>query len=568
MSESKSIKSAVIVGLSLMAVFSGCSTTSVNAANSERPENYLQASPERMQRWRDLKFGLFVHWGPVSLMGTEIGWSRGGERRGRKGTGEIPVEVYDNLYRSFYPAEFDAKEWAQIAKSAGMKYLVFTTRHHDGFCMFDSAFTDYKITNSPFKRDIVAELAEACRAAGLKLGFYYSQPDWHHPDYRTANHARYVDYLHSHMRELCTNYGQVDIIFFDGLGGKAEDWNSKPLFKMIRELQPDIVINNRGGLQGDYDTPEQRVGDFNRDFPWETNMTICDQWAWKTRDRLKSLKECIQALVATVGGDGNFLFNVGPMPTGKIEPRQVARLREMGDWLRKYGETIHGTRGGPFKSGTWGTSTHKDNHIYVHFFDLHTGTFTLPPIPRRIIGSSLLTGGEVQVKQLEEGIKVTVPEQYRRNIDTVLILRLDGPAGLIEPVDVPSGSLAYGRTASSSSVYRDRPKNKPDKAFDDNCGTCWRSNTKQGWLEVDLGEPREVDTAVIHQGSDYFGAEKFELLCRVGGSWKTLVEGKKLGQPAVLKFEPVEAQQFRLEAHRENRQLIVCEFQLFSTESN
>ena len=290
MLESKSIKSAV-VGLSLMAVvLSGCSPTSLNAANPEKLENYLQASPERMQRWRDLKFGLFVHWGPVSLMGTEIGWSRGGERRGRKGTGEIPVEVYDNLYRSFYPAEFDAKEWVEIAKSAGMKYLVFTTKHHDGFCMFDSALTDYKITNSPFKRDIVAELAEACRAAGLKFGFYYSQPDWHHPDYRTANHARYIDYLHGHMRELCTNYGQVDIIFFDGLGGKAEDWNSKPLFKMIRKLQPDIVINNRGGLQGDYDTPEQRVGEFNRDFPWETNMTICDQWAWKTRDRLKSLK--------------------------------------------------------------------------------------------------------------------------------------------------------------------------------------------------------------------------------------------------------------------------------------
>jgi alpha-L-fucosidase len=568
MSESKSIKSAVIVGLSLMAVFSGCSTTSVNAANSERPENYLQASPERMQRWRDLKFGLFVHWGPVSLMGTEIGWSRGGERRGRKGTGEIPVEVYDNLYRSFYPAEFDAKEWAQIAKSAGMKYLVFTTKHHDGFCMFDSALTDYKITNSPFKRDIVAELAEACRAAGLKLGFYYSQPDWHHPDYRTANHARYIDYLHGHMRELCTNYGQVDIIFFDGLRGKAEDWDSKPLFKMIRKLQPDIVINNRGGLQGDYDTPEQRVGEFSRDFPWETNMTICEQWAWKTGDRLKSLKECIQALVATVGGDGNFLFNVGPMPTGKIEPRQVTRLKEMGDWLHKYGEGIYGTRGGPFKSGTWGTSTHRDNRIYIHLFNLYTGEFTLPPIPRKIIGSSLLTSGEVQVNQSAEGIKVTVPEQYRSDIDTVLILRLDGPAGLIEPVDVPSGSLAHGRTAGSSSIYRDRPKNKPDKAFDDNCGTCWRSNDNQGWLEVDLGEPRQVDTAVIHQGSDYFGTEKFELLCRVGGSWKTLAEGEKLGQPAMLKFETVEAQQFRLKAHRENRQLIICEFQLFSAESN
>ncbi|MHC4617372.1 MAG: alpha-L-fucosidase [Planctomycetota bacterium] len=563
------ITSPRVVALgSVMAFFAGCSAVPADTPGTQEPGDYLKARPEQIEKWRELKFGLFVHWGPVSLMGTEIGWSRGGERRGRKGTGEIPVEVYDNLYRSFYPVEFDADEWGEIAKAAGMRYVVFTTKHHDGFCMFDSALTDYKITNSPFKRDIVKEIADACHKGGLKLGFYYSQPDWHHPDYRTENHARYIGYLHGHLRELCTKYGKVDIIFFDGLGGKAEDWDSENLFKLVRQLQPDVVINNRAGLPGDYDTPEQRVGEFQREPAWETCMTICDQWAWKTNDRLKSLKQCIQALVASVGGDGNFLFNVGPMPTGKIEPRQVNRLKEMGHWLREYGESIYGTRGGPFKSGTWGASTYKDNRIHLHFFNWHGTRFTLPAIPRKVIASSVLTGGNVKVRQTQNGIRVAVAEQYHQDIDTVVTLELDGPANTIEPVSVPSRSLAYNCRASSSSVYRERASDAPDKAFDDDSRTGWRANNNEGWLEVDLGNPKTVDTVLILEGSSYFGAEKFELLCEVDGGWRSLAKGTKLGQPAVLRFEPVAAQRFRLAASRADRQWIVREFQLFGPEAD
>ncbi|MHC4336955.1 MAG: alpha-L-fucosidase, partial [Planctomycetota bacterium] len=210
------------------------------------------------------------------------------------------------------PAKFNAKEWVQLAKDAGMKYLVFTTKHHDGFCMFDSTLTDYKITKSSFRRNIVKELADACHQGGLKLGFYYSQPDWHHPDYRTKNHARYIKYLHGQLKELCTRYGRVDIIFFDGLGGKAEDWDSEKLFKIVRRLQPHVIINDRAGLPGDYRTPENRVGFFQSDRPWETNATLGQQWAWKTNDKLRSLKECIHMLVTCATGDGNFLLNVGP----------------------------------------------------------------------------------------------------------------------------------------------------------------------------------------------------------------------------------------------------------------
>jgi len=418
----------------LIALIAGCFIPALRARSAEDTSKGLQATPEQMQWWRDAKFGLFVHWGPVSLKGTEIGWSRGGERRGRndKKTGEIPVEVYDNLYREFNPTKFDAKEWVATAQAAGMKYLVFTSKHHDGFCEFDSKLTTYTIMSSPFKRDVVGEIAKACHDAGLKVGWYYSPPDWHHPDYRTANHARYIEYLHGQLRELCTNYGKIDIIWFDGLGGTAKDWDSVNLIKMIRELQPGVIINNRAGLAADHDTPEQRIGKSQTNRAWESCITICRQWAWKPNDEMKSLKQCIQTLVQVVGGDGNLLFNVGPMPTGEIEPRQVERLKEMGEWLKKYGESIYGTHGGPFEPAKWGVTTHKDNKVYVHIFNWPGERITLPAIKQKIIASSALTGGKTTVNQTDEGITISVPPADHQEIDTIVVIEIEGKAAEIK----------------------------------------------------------------------------------------------------------------------------------------
>ncbi|HQO36155.1 MAG TPA: alpha-L-fucosidase [bacterium] len=401
---------------------------SATTVSAQETESYLQAEPEDMQWFRDAKFGLFIHWGPVSLKGTEIGWSRGGERRGIKGVGPIPVEEYDNLYKKFNPVKFNAKEWVQIAKDAGMKYLVFTSKHHDGFSMFDSKLTDHKITNSPFKRDVVAELAKACHEGGLKLGFYYSPVDWYHPDYRTENHKRYIEFLHGQIRELCTNYGQLDVMWFDSLGGTAEDWDSKNMFKMIRELQPHIIINDRAGLPADFGTPEQEIGKFQTDRAWESCITIGKQWAWKPADEIKSVSECVHTLVRCAGGDGNLLFNVGPMPDGRIEPRQVVRLRKMGEFLNQCGESIYGTRGGPFPPDSWGASTHKDNKIYVHVLNWESDKLVLPPIKKRIVKNSILNGGVCFVKQTAEGIEISTREPNKKKIDTVIVLELDGPA--------------------------------------------------------------------------------------------------------------------------------------------
>ena len=536
------------------------------APSAEDAKDYLSAPPEIIAKWRRLKFGLFVHWGPVSLKGTEIGWSRGGERRGRTGSGSIPVEVYDNLYKEFNPVEFDAREWVEIAKAAGMQYLVFTTKHHDGFSMFDSKLTDYKITSpeSPYGRDVVRELADACREAGLWWGIYYSPPDWHHPDYRTERHAKYVEFLHGQIRELLTNYGRVDVMWFDGLGGTADDWSSEPLFQMIRTLQPEIIINNRGGLPGDYDTPEQRVGRMQTDRPWETCMTICRQWAWKPDDQMKSLEECIQTLVKVVGGDGNLLFNVGPMPDGRIEPRQVERLKQMGAWLAEYGESLHGTRGGPFPRGAWGSATHKGNTIYLHLFGAGADPVVLPPIEKRILKATLLTGGKVAVDETDESIQITVPEADRREIDTIVVLELDGPAAEANPGRLASGAVSTGKPATASNVYRNMvDRYGPAGALDDDPDTRWATDagTHQAWLEVDLGDPQAIDRAMI---SEAYAprVRKFELQAKEGDGWKTFAQGNRIGDEGLVRFDPVTAQVVRLNVLEATEGPTIWEFQL------
>jgi alpha-L-fucosidase len=240
--------------------------------------------------------------------------------------------------------------------------------------------------------------------------------------------------------------------FFDGLGGKSEDWDAPRLLKMMRQIEPDLIINNRAGLPADNDTPEQRIGMFQDNRPWETCATVGAQWAYKPDEKLRSIEECLRGLVCCAIGDGNMLFNVGPRPDGLIEPSHAARLREMGDFLRLYGDTIYGTRGGPFiapdekkrpagargfvlaEGNWWGGSTRKGNSIYLHILRWPSDTVTLPAIPRRILRASLRTGGMCSVKQSDAGIQVSVPLEWRQPVDTIVKLDLDGPAGSIPAI--------------------------------------------------------------------------------------------------------------------------------------
>jgi alpha-L-fucosidase len=409
------------------------------------PAETAQEKESRLAWWREARFGMFIHWGPVSLKGTEIGWSRGAE---------VPVAEYDALYRRFNPSAFDAEAWVLTAKAAGMKYVVLTSKHHDGFCLWDSKLTDYTIMNTPFGRDVMKELAAACRKHGLVFATYHSILDWRHRDYPLGSPGgktekispdmeRYDAYLKGQVAEIIKGYGPIGIMWFDGQWEKP--WTpelGRDLAAWVRSLQPDIIINNRVGPAvkgtevGDYDTPEQTIGTFRNDRPWESCITIGEQWAWKPGDKMKPLEECVRTLVSCAGGDGNLLLNVGPMPDGRIEPRQADRLREVGRWLETCGPSIYGTRGGPFKPGPWGASTYRDKSIYVHVFRWPAEGLLLPAIGPKVVSAVVLTGGRAEALQDAAGIRLRVPAEFQKSMDTVIELRLDGPAAAIAPVSV------------------------------------------------------------------------------------------------------------------------------------
>jgi len=540
----------IIGWVACLLALAGCVTALAAQAEGRTAAAPPRPYPERLEWWGEARFGLFIHWGPVSLKGTEIGWSRGGERRGygSKGT-EVPVEVYDNLYKEFNPTNFNAREWVAIAQAAGMKYLVFTSRHHDGFSMFDTKASDYKITSpqSPFHRDVVKEIADACHAAGLRFGFYYSQPNWQHPDAFTPDrHDQYLAYLKQQVTELCSNYGRLDIFWFDGLGKSARDYDGGGLVRIIRGLQPGIVINNRTGLPEDHDTPEQRVGKYQDDRPWESCITICRQWAWKPNDEMKSLKECLQTLVLCAGGDGNLLFNVGPMPDGRIEPRQVERLKEMGAWLVKNGESIYGTRGGPWRPTKAAASTRRGNTVFLHVLRWDGDQITLPDLPRKVTRAALLGGGPANVSQAGGKLTVSVPAGQRDPVDTVVRLELDGSA-----LDVPILAQAAAVKASASNVFmKMNDEYGPDMAFDNDSGSRWATDqgTKQAWIAADLGRPLAIQRVRLEEAEGYARVKRFEFQCRErnGADWKTLFTGTELGGWFQKQFPPVTAREFRL----------------------
>ncbi|MFC1706801.1 alpha-L-fucosidase [Planctomycetota bacterium] len=534
---------------------------------------WLTAKPEAVRSWQEMRFGMFIHWGPVSLRGTEIGWSRKGPRRGRRkgGTGSVPMAEYDNLYKRFNPVEFDADQWVRIAQQSGMKYLVFTTKHHDGFSTFDSQHSEYDIMSTPYGKDICRQLADACHRHELTLGWYYSPRDWYHADFATATHDRYLEFYLGQLRELCSNYGKVGVLWFDGLDSPRKLWKDAPerSFAMLRRLQPDIVLNNRGGLRGDFDTPEQRIGGFNRERPWETCMTICRQWAWKPNDRMKSLEECLHALIRAAGGDGNLLFNVGPMPDGRIEPRQAERLQEMGQWLREYGESIYGTRGGPFKPGPWGAATCRGNRVYLHVLDWRGAQeLELPLIGRELTGSRLLTGGDVQLSKTESGWRLNVAKAHQQELNTLIELTLDGAALDISAASIharPSGSLAVGKPAKASNTYRNQhDAYGPQKALDDDPETRWATDagTQHAWLAVELGEPKTIGRAVIVEGR-WNRVRKFEIQVRQDDRWRTVATGERLGERAEITFTPVTARHFRLTILDSTEGPTIWELQLF-----
>ncbi len=392
-----------------------------------------------MKQFMDRRFGMFVHFGPVNLRGTEIGWSRGKE---------VSFDDYDNLYKEFNPVLFNANEWVSVAKQAGMRYMVITAKHHDGFLLWPSAVSAYNIANTPFKRDIVGELAAACKKQGISFCIYMTVLDWHDPDYPIhsphdtlhnvpGNMPRFVNTMKRQLTELITRY-KPDMLWFDGYWEKP--WTNAyglEIYQHIEKLDPHIVVNNRLGKEseklnknsvGDFLTPEQRIGNINMLEPWESCITICNQWAWKPNDQMKSLSECIKTLVRTAGGNGNLLFNVGPMLDGRIEQRQISRLQQMGDWLKVYGETIYSTKGGPYLPNDNYAATRKGKKVFLQVFSNVGGQLTLPKLQgAKVLKANVYNGANLAFKDNEK-LEISLPANLPDSICNVIELTLDNPA--------------------------------------------------------------------------------------------------------------------------------------------
>ncbi len=416
-------------------------------------DSYVRASEESVRRFRDARYGLFIHYGLSSFKGADLSWSRRTHAFPDPGQGTIPDAEYDGFAERFRMERFDSTAWVRMARQAGMKYIVVVAKHHDGFHMWDTAHSDFKISNAPFGRDYLAELAAACRRERMPLGVYYSQRDWHHPDYQPLDpavagpsaeppywrlirnvsrragprHEAYIRYLHRTVRELLTGYGRIDFLWWDALwwGGMyhADMWRSAEIEREARRLQPGILINNRAGLPGDYDTPEQRLGMFQAYRPWESCISLGPHWAWSPGE-VKSKREIVRLLVGTASGDGNLLISTGARADGSFDPTHVRRLLDVGDWLRTYGFTIYGTRGGPWKPGVWGGSTQAEGLAYLHVLEWPDGALELPDLGRDVRDVRLITSaGGVNVSRSGGRLRIAVSEGLRNPIDTIIEIR-------------------------------------------------------------------------------------------------------------------------------------------------
>ena len=388
--------------------------------------------------------------------GTRISWSREGPKpeilnkaRGANVSPRVcvPAPLYDSLYRHFDARDFDAPALVAKARKWGHRYIYLTTKHHDGFAMFDTTQSDYKVTapECPAGRDPTRELADACRAEGMGFGVYHSQPDWHHPDYRTDRHDAYIAYLHAMVEELCTGYGPIDAWWFDGLAGDKQvtgrrapapfdrpadpaRWGAEALIEKMRAWQPDMAINERCALPCDFDTPEQRVGEYRPDRPWESTITLDRQWAYRFDQDLKSAKEVIGYLIDAATGGGNFVVNVGPDRHGTIPPEQERVLDRVGAWLDMYGHTIYGTRAGPWPRWLWGGCTHAGKTVWAHVrhwpelddtleLPLGGGTLAAPP--------ELVTPGTLDHSVRDGVLRLTLPLRDHDGIDAIVKLEFD-----------------------------------------------------------------------------------------------------------------------------------------------
>ncbi len=416
----------------------------------------------RMAWWRDAQFGMFIHWGAYAVpAGTHKGERVAGIGEWIMSRAHIPIPEYEEYVHRFNPTRFDADEWVRIANDAGMKYIIITSKHHDGFALFDSKVSSYDIMDAtPYKRDAIKALSEAAHRAGLKFGVYYSIMDWHHPDaqgpnypdynsrtWSNPNFGRYVEtYMKPQLKELLTQYPYIDVLWFDGEW--IADWSDergRDLYSYVRTIRPSLIVNNRvghtrqglSGLNseghvglGDFGTPEQRVPPEGLPgVDWETCMTMNDTWGFKSYDDdWKDSRTLVRTLIDVASKGGNFLLNVGPTADGLIPAPIVSRLSEMGDWMKLNGEAIYGTTVSPSGMPAWGRYTAKPGKVYALVFDWpKDGKLTLAGMKEKPLRARLLADGRpLTVEQSDSGFVVQLPAVPPSTIAAVLALEVGG----------------------------------------------------------------------------------------------------------------------------------------------
>ncbi|MFG0283794.1 MAG: alpha-L-fucosidase [Phycisphaerales bacterium JB039] len=447
----------------------------------ERPD-------DRMDWWRQARFGLFIHWGLYAVPAGKWG-ERDTHGEWIMTTAQIPVEEYEQFVPQFNPVNFDADEWCLLAKQAGMKYIVITSKHHDGFCLFDSEYTDYDIMSTPFARDIMKELADACRRHGLKICWYHSIMDWHHPDYlprrnwedrsaEGAEYSRFVEYLHGQVTELLTNYGPIGVMWFDG------EWEGtwtrelgNELYELCRSIQPDVIVNNRvskgragmagmttgPGFAGDFGTPEQEIPATGLPgVDWETCMTMNRHWGYNAADdQYKSTEDLVRKLIDIASKGGNFLLNVGPQADGTFPPESVRRLREIGAWMSVNGEAISGTTASPFDDIQWGRCTVKRRDggatLYFHVFDWpDDGVLTVSGLGNRVRSARLLGAPQATIAAggRDGRLEIIVPQAPAFPYATVVAVEIEGDPIVYQTPRIEPSSEVFVRSAEVALATR------------------------------------------------------------------------------------------------------------------
>lgn len=591
-----------------------------------RANPLIQSPPVALEQFMSHRYGAFIHWNPATLAGGEVSWTR---------ELKIPHKEYDELYKRFNPEKFDAENWVRILKDGGFRYLTFVSKHHDGFAMWDTKTTDYNIMNSPFGRDVIGEIALACQKLDLPLCLYYSIADFYHPDcigaaavdqYAGAwfrevdptkpitdasrNHGppgyslprgqkpdfeRYVRYMKEQLRELTEAYGPVLGWWFDGCWQKAWTYErGVDLLKYMRSLQPDTLCNQRiggafnknvyvptwfpteQGYVGDYAVLEVDMPRFNREIPWEyTNPANNRSYSWSPGP-YGDPDSWIANLVKSVCGDGNFILGVSAPPTGCMEPELIDGLKTVNAWLRTYGESVYGTRGGVYKRTSVYGSTCKDNVVYLHVFGEMTTKLVLPPLPATILRSRMLNGGQVKVTQTKHEVTVEINPHDFQTPTTIVVLELDGSAELITPI----GETPVNHNVAVRSSNKD-PSND-HSASDGNISTFWRADgsTAQPWLEYDLGCRKSISRAILFEGQ-YEGQcaniHKMQIEVLENGCWNPVTEMLSAwgnGEPVFddwpisirypeIRFGPVRAQHIRLTLVRVTNKPVIHQFELF-----